>query len=474
MTRAALLAVGLIALLACRATAPPPAPAPDGPPEPAPAAAPMTWTWTGLEYFGPDRVSREDVLAAMPVALGDPYVDGSLSAIDRACGDLGLARDLGFWSCASLRYLDGRAFLLVDLLEPDEANGLVFRDEPEGPDDWPDEALIAEYRALAAARAAAFEAGAAAGLEESFDGGYLTWTDPTLAAHADELAALAPPHREALVTLALTADRIDVRADAATLLNWAGDHGASAIAVADGLRDPDLGVRNDVSRYLLRAVRQVDDAEARARLAAALVAQAQLPEMSDRNKALIGLLHLAEDSPEDHAALTAAVAPVARRVGARSILPNVGGVARQLLAVLGQPPPRPPADAVRATPSDEPPERLAWLDAWFAAVAARDLDAARALLADDVEVFYVDDAGAPALGTSGGDVQRDELAAWLEAYPTVRSEASAVRTDGTLIWFVERVTWEDDGGVTRTQASEAVYDVRDGRLRRAWYLPSTP
>ena len=44
---------------------------------------------------------------------------------------------------------------------------------------------------------------------------------------------------------------------------------------------------------------------------------------------------------------------------------------------------------------------------------------------------------------------------------------------GAHVSFRERVTWTAKDGTRRVQSALGVYEVRDGKIKRAWYFPST-
>lgn len=440
----------LLLLAACRTTSPPPV-------EHAPSP---TWTWAAVEYFGP--VARAEVLAELPIALGSQRTGEELQTLVTWCGDFAEARGLAWSECSELRYGDGRAIVLVEL----GRSGPTLRPAPTGASEGPADVLEVYVR-LRARQSELFEAQSQDGLLESFEAGYLSWSDPQLSELAAELARITPPHREALVALTLGAADPASRARAGTLLNWAGDHPLSIPAVLPALADPDDGVRNNVSRYYLHAFKTLDDPAAVPALVEALVAQADLPDMSDRNKALYSLLQLARRFPEARGALAVAI-PVARRIAQTSILPNVAGAARDLLAELGQPPPRPPEGSLAGNwgvAADLP----AWLTAYVDAFNRHDPEAMAASCQAELEVWYVDEAGVSGLGTSGPDALAAELRGYFEAYPDVRSVPEQVQFLDGFLWFRERVSWAD-----RSQASRAVYQVQGGKLLRAWYLPLEP
>jgi len=83
--------------------------------------------------------------------------------------------------------------------------------------------------------------------------------------------------------------------------------------------------------------------------------------------------------------------------------------------------------------------------------------------------FNVDSTGAH-VEVNGLDALRDGLSAYYAALPTVRVVLEGGTEAGPFVSVVERVSWTRDGEVL-SQASTAVYEVRDGKVRRVWYYP---
>jgi hypothetical protein len=71
---------------------------------------------------------------------------------------------------------------------------------------------------------------------------------------------------------------------------------------------------------------------------------------------------------------------------------------------------------------------------------------------------------------------RDAFEAAMRGYfaqlPSVRSEVEGLARSGAYVSFRERVRWTSSSGEPRTQTSLAVYEVREGLIRRVWYFPA--
>lgn len=74
----------------------------------------------------------------------------------------------------------------------------------------------------------------------------------------------------------------------------------------------------------------------------------------------------------------------------------------------------------------------------------------------------------------GREMLRDYMATYFEAQPTVRSEIEEAVVTGDYVAVRERASWTGPDGEERSQASLAVYNVRDGLIQRVWYYPVVP
>jgi hypothetical protein len=209
---------------------------------------------------------------------------------------------------------------------------------------------------------------------------------------------------------------------------------------------------------------QVADAGARKSLALALAEQARRPSMTDLHKALYALTTLAEGFPDDRQMLLDVAALLATDIAARSVPPNVGGAARGLLATLGAPPPVPLEGSLAIDPDAD---STGTLQAYIELFNAHDPEAMAAACHPELEVWYVDGGGVAGLGTAGPAALKSELDGYFANYPDVRSDPTDLVALDDFVWFVERVNWAD-----KSQASPAVYQFEDGKLRRAWYHPA--
>ncbi len=114
---------------------------------------------------------------------------------------------------------------------------------------------------------------------------------------------------------------------------------------------------------------------------------------------------------------------------------------------------------------------VAVVRAALAAYNTRDAAAVAAHYADDIKWFGV--AGDKQSVEGEGRVAVEKwLAGYFKSLPDVRAEISDVAQTGPHVSFRERVTWTAKDGTRRAQSAIGVYEVRDGKIARAWYFPA--
>lgn len=114
---------------------------------------------------------------------------------------------------------------------------------------------------------------------------------------------------------------------------------------------------------------------------------------------------------------------------------------------------------------------VAVVRAALAAYNTHNAAAVAAHYADDIKWFGVT-ADKHSLEGEG----RAAVEKWLEGYfksvPDVRAEISDVTQTGPHVSFRERVVWTAKDGTRRAQNALGIYEVRDGKIARAWYFPA--
>jgi uncharacterized protein YciI len=114
---------------------------------------------------------------------------------------------------------------------------------------------------------------------------------------------------------------------------------------------------------------------------------------------------------------------------------------------------------------------VAVVRAVLAAYNAHRADDVLALLADDVQLLSLD--AAAGIEFSGRDAVRRWIEGLFAAAADIRSEPLELLQSGPFVSYRERSSWTDSAGTRHVQTSLAVYEVRDGRVARAWFTPAT-
>lgn len=95
-----------------------------------------------------------------------------------------------------------------------------------------------------------------------------------------------------------------------------------------------------------------------------------------------------------------------------------------------------------------------------------DPQAMAALVTEEFELYYVGDDGKAALALTGPAALEQEMIGYFKAQPNVASEITDQVDGEAFVSFREQIV----GGAS----SLAVYEVRDGKIRRVWYYPAEP
>ena len=98
-----------------------------------------------------------------------------------------------------------------------------------------------------------------------------------------------------------------------------------------------------------------------------------------------------------------------------------------------------------------------------------DPDEMRKYWHDDVTWVEITGDRSSVVTTSAAQLH-DELVAYFEAYPSVSSTLEKISTNGEYVSGVEHPVWEQDGE-RKTQRSNVVYQIVDGKVKRFWYFP---
>ena len=99
----------------------------------------------------------------------------------------------------------------------------------------------------------------------------------------------------------------------------------------------------------------------------------------------------------------------------------------------------------------------------------RDIDAiVESMTSDFVWYNVTSDSTAPEV--TGRDALRDFVTRYFARVPDARSEGADFISSGAFVSFRETARWTDAAG-KHEQETIAVYEVSDGKIKRAWYYP---
>jgi hypothetical protein len=128
----------------------------------------------------------------------------------------------------------------------------------------------------------------------------------------------------------------------------------------------------------------------------------------------------------------------------------------------------------RRVPSPQPgeaaPPGIAVVQGFVAAFNRHDPQAMIALAHPEVEWLSVDGASLR-VDARGHEALGAAMTAYFADTRDVQSVLEAILASGPYITVQERVFWDTAKGEERSQAALAVYEVRDGLVRRVWYFP---
>lgn len=129
-----------------------------------------------------------------------------------------------------------------------------------------------------------------------------------------------------------------------------------------------------------------------------------------------------------------------------------------------------PLAAVAQAPEPDPRQVV---ERFLEAFNRHDVEAMLSLAHADVQWLTVADDKI-SVDTAGQAALRDSMKSYFASLPTVRSTFESALVAGPYVTVVERARWQGKSG-ERTQAALAVYEVREGKVRRVWYFhPAIP
>ena len=274
---------------------------------------------TALEVYGSRRVDAEAARRVLGLEVGKPTVP-SRAIFRQREEELRKQYSLAFAKVSfTLFYAgpdEGRAYIMVDLVDAEDAQRLRFLPTPTSQLEDP-EGLLAQWLEYETKSFQLMQEGkldmekpAACRVAHCI----LGFDHPELAPFEPRFLEKVPPNQDALARVLREDASSDKRASAALLLAYAASPEQSVARLVPSIRDPDGSVRNNVLRVLTATQEKAD----RPLVELATVVDAlSMPETSDRNKSLYLLKMLLEDlKPEVRQAQRA---PLIRQLGAQLV-----------------------------------------------------------------------------------------------------------------------------------------------------------
>ncbi len=283
--------------------------------------------WTGFEIVGSRSVSKEKITRLVPLRLGDPFHYDQVQW-DKWCETIHATFQFAAAQCSAMGFLDFRSYFVISIVEKGQEYRLRFRKTPDQTVPIQDPELFTLYDQLMKRLWELFHQGISS--EEFTHGDYLDFKDPQMHTLVMKLVERAPAARENLLRIIRFHKETSVRATAAWLLCWAGNPQDSISRVFDLLDDPEMLVRNDISRFMTHWISQLSEQAGYRKLIDALVLQIKRPSHADRNKGLINLLSYLRTHREAIAYFKGVGMDEVRHIARNSVLDNVGALAHEL------------------------------------------------------------------------------------------------------------------------------------------------
>ena len=93
-------------------------------------------------------------------------------------------------------------------------------------------------------------------------------------------------------------------------------------------------------------------------------------------------------------------------------------------------------------------------------------------LANDDIVWLSVDGDKTDVMTNGAEAMREEMKGYFGPDANPKSAVEILKSHGPFVTTLERAYWMRDGE-ENSQASFAVYEVIEGKVRRVWYYPAS-
>lgn len=293
-------------------------------------------TCAGIEVMGVSHDTAEQVRKFSTMQVGDKFnIDDTKPLSDKAIKNIKENLSIGDIETSFMVVSNGELYMILDII-PNEAKSTTYRTIPDNP-----EGVVRLTKELMSLynrhndRKIHFMQNYT-NFEEYYDKGYLDYDDPVLHSITEQLRDLAKEQNDDLLKIIHYSHDEEEREAAALLLSWS-QHPSNLtyIAKADILRDPNVAVRNNVARSYIHFMDRVEDKAILEDIIPAYCEMAALPSHSDRNKALYCILGILKAHPDLAVAVNLECTNNINYIAEMSILDNVGGVAKEIINLLG-------------------------------------------------------------------------------------------------------------------------------------------
>ena len=287
------------------------------------------WKWVGFEVMGQKSVERSEILKNIPLKVGDNYEE-DFKQWEAWCSTIQEEFNFFYIGCSSVRYSDFKAYFVIDVVENGEEQRIQFREAPNEEVELASPTVLKLYDDLYERFWKLFEMGTPP--IESKENGYLDFSDGEMHGIVLKLIEIVPQYRENILRVLESDRNAQKRMTAANLLNWTVNDLEKTIATVHSLlNDPISGVRNNISRFILPFVENVQSKEVRGAIIDSLIIQLNRPTHADRNKAIYSLLKISEVFPEELLYIKEKGKNLIEYLALNSILSNVRSPAQALL-----------------------------------------------------------------------------------------------------------------------------------------------
>ena len=293
-------------------------------------------TWSGIEVMGTDQKTAQYIRSIVPIVIGAEFSSKNINEFQDWCNNVKATLQNDNISCSFIGYGGGKFYYDVEIKPPVKdkmkmaGNVSVKNARFHVPknlstlfDRWWD-------RHFSLVQSGLFP-------KEHFTNGHLDYDDEILHGLSEKMSKLSRKHNKRLLEVLRYSQDPDERSKAATLLSWSiTPENILYILDFNLLQDPDHGVRNDLSRSMSFILDQVNNDVLLAKATRAFCEQATLPSHGDRNKALFSISALIKKNPKLTEAIDHKCKKTIEYIAQMSILPNVGGSAKDIIKDINQ------------------------------------------------------------------------------------------------------------------------------------------